>query len=822
MRTKFLLVLVPVVALASGLQTYQAVHSSGVSERRSEAARMQELVRRQAARMDTFSSSYEGRSNAVAAMAAGYRGGDPAELRSMLRQTITDPRNGAIAGLGTYFEPKAFSPLDQTRPRGTQDGTGAKNGYNAQGRFAPYWDRYSDKHGALTSYPLDKLDQQSWYTQPKAAGTTVVTEPYLFEGVLMASYMAPIKRGTTYVGAVGLDVLLDDIHAQVAKVRALDTGYAMLVSNGGMFISAPEHGLIGKKDLADVSKRQGAGALRSVQRAVKAGRSGRVDTRDPFTGKQVTLFYAPVKTGGWSVLVSVPRSELTAGATTLRNRMLLVAGLILALLVGAIALVATRLTRPLRGLTLAARRIASGDLDVDVRQTSRDEVGQVQAAFADMVDYLSETADAAERIAREEVDLELTPRSEQDRLTRAFDQMLVQLRSMRDAAAQVARGELDIDLTTHGEGSASHALSEIVRYLRSTSDAVGVEFAEIREHLEEQARVAERIAQGDLSIRPQARGERDVLGLAFATMVDNLRDMIAELGTAARAVDGSSDRVARTAAEVSMGVEEIATSISDVASGTVETTDSTARTATLAHDARVSVQDARELAAAGRVAAQGASDTMREVDETAREVAVAIARLADRSKQITGIVETITGIADQTNLLALNAAIEAARAGDQGRGFAVVADEVRKLAEESQDAARSIGTIVDEIRTETDSTVLAIEGSVAQTTRGTDVANSARESFESIDRQMGETVERVGEIAEAARALAEVAQRSGEQVTQVSAATQQSAASLGEITEAAGELARMSGRLLELTDRFDVGTDERRADAAAIVVPRAA
>jgi methyl-accepting chemotaxis protein len=44
----------------------------------------------------------------------------------------------------------------------------------------------------------------------------------------------------------------------------------------------------------------------------------------------------------------------------------------------------------------------------------------------------------------------------------------------------------------------------------------------------------------------------------------------------------------------------------------------------------------------------------------------------------------------------LNAAIEAARAGEQGRGFAVVAEEVHKPAEQSQDAAKKIASLLKE------------------------------------------------------------------------------------------------------------------------------
>ncbi len=193
---------------------------------------------------------------------------------------------------------------------------------------------------------------------------------------------------------------------------------------------------------------------------------------------------------------------------------------------------------------------------------------------------------------------------------------------------------------------------------------------------------------------------------------------------------------------------------------------------------------------------------MAAVRDSTEQVTTAIRSLADKSDEIGGIVSTIGGIAEQTNLLALNAAIEAARAGEQGRGFAVVAEEVRKLAEESQSAAGTISSLIEQIQGETSRTVELVEDAAARSQAGAEVVGTARDAFDRISDAVADVSDRIAAIAAATNDVAGVAEQSSASAEQVSASTEQTSASTQQIAASAQDLARTAEELEHLVQQF--------------------
>lgn len=155
-----------------------------------------------------------------------------------------------------------------------------------------------------------------------------------------------------------------------------------------------------------------------------------------------------------------------------------------------------------------------------------------------------------------------------------------------------------------------------------------------------------------------------------------------------------------------------------------------------------------KVAAASEQIFQKAVGYLDNISNTMNTATSSVQNLSKRSEEISGIIQVITSIADQTNLLALNAAIEAARAGENGKGFAVVADEVRKLAEQTNEAAKQIIDLIQDVDIETNSTMKTMENQLTNVEEQLQFIRDGGKALQDTMERVKEVDESVGEIAQ--------------------------------------------------------------------------
>ena len=355
-------------------------------------------------------------------------------------------------------------------------------------------------------------------------------------------------------------------------------------------------------------------------------------------------------------------------------------------------------------------------------------------------------------------------------------------------------------------------------------------------YLTDMARVADQLAEGNLSVTPVPRGPSDAFGGAFGRMVATLRDLVSRLRATSQQLAGSAEEISVSSHAIQKGAESQAASSDETSSTLVEmaaqisaVAKNTQALAANVDETASSIQQMSTLvqrtAQSSEVLLKAVDETtttldqinssiqdvghrVRQVDEVSRRTVEEttergtalqseILSIGVRAQDIGKIIKVIEAIADQTNLLALNAAIEAARAGDAGRGFAVVADEVKKLAERSVKATGEIASVIEGMQKDT-------HKAVATTER---VLSDMVGAITKTSRMVGEVNELTQKQASGATQIQAVAQRISDVSRQVSTAAQEQAIGAREILKAVAGMNAMTQQVADATVEQKKGGD---------------
>lgn len=242
---------------------------------------------------------------------------------------------------------------------------------------------------------------------------------------------------------------------------------------------------------------------------------------------------------------------------------------------------------------------------------------------------------------------------------------------MIDVMKRVASGDLsqnELSVGTKNEiGGMAEAFNQMLRTLRVL------------------ASTADRMAQGNLvgqvSLHGQVADSFNRMLESQRTIVRQMAESAAELGSAAAEIYAASQGQEASATKQSAGVEEISRTMQSL------------------------LDSASHIAESAR----GVFSNAERTKETANGMVKQIAELSRHTSRIGELLEVIRDIADRSDLLALNASLEATRAGESGRSFSLVAGEMRRLAERVTATVQDVKALVNDVQSSGTSTVMATE-----------------------------------------------------------------------------------------------------------------
>lgn len=234
-------------------------------------------------------------------------------------------------------------------------------------------------------------------------------------------------------------------------------------------------------------------------------------------------------------------------------------------------------------------------------------------------------------------------------------------------------------------------------------------FSILKDSISEKAKQAEEIASGNLVVEVTPLSENDTMGIAFSSMIVNLRDQIEKITEGVNVLSSSSSEIMAMVSQLASGSAETATSVSETTSTVEEVKQTIELSNQKATEVSESAQKISLISQDGKVSIHETIEGMNKIKEQMESIASIVIQLSEKSNIIGEIAATVNDLSEQSNLLAVNASIEAAKAGEQGKGFTVVAQEIKNLAERSKESTVQIRTILADIQKGISNAVMATE-----------------------------------------------------------------------------------------------------------------
>jgi methyl-accepting chemotaxis protein len=441
--------------------------------------------------------------------------------------------------------------------------------------------------------------------------------------------------------------------------------------------------------------------------------------------------------------------------------MLMIGVSLLAISIGMLMsfLVTRRITRPVNACIEAANKIAAGNMDVQLDVSGKDETGILQAAMQKMVEAVNGLVTDANMLVAAAVDGKLATRADAGKhqgdfqkiisgVNRTLDAVVGPLNVAADYVNRISKGDMPPLISDNYNGDFNNIKNNLNILIEATNKITAA---------------AKEVSNGNLLVELKERSPQDELMLSLSAMVENLKDIVGQVMSAAANVASGSQELSSSTTQMSQGATEQAASAEEASSSMEEMSSSIK-------------QNADNATQTEKIAIKSAKD--------AKEGGAAVTETVRAMKEIAGKISIIEEISRQTNMLALNAAIEAARAGEHGKGFAVVAAEVRKLAERSQEAAGEISEL---------------------SVSSVDVAEKAGDMLTRMLPDIQKTAELVQEISASSKEQDTGANQINIAIQQLDQVIQQNASATEQMAATAEELAAQAEQLQSSISFFNIG-----------------
>ena len=291
---------------------------------------------------------------------------------------------------------------------------------------------------------------RGWYKAAKAAGTTVVTDPYMdvLIGGMCITIASPVYRDGQLVGVLGADFTLDYINDVVNSIP-YDTGeYGFLIDASGNYIMHENQDYLPGEDTAVAV----ASVMPGIVSIVNSP-AGQVVLTSDYDGEKNYFVTSSVEGCDWLLGLAMPRSNVSRNVTSL----VVLSIIIIMIAIVAVVLIMTKLIgqqlAPMENMKIFIKDKIIGDDSID---KSGSEVQQISYLLEELenrvIDTIHKTQDESQII--------------RDKMVSASDK----IREINDNISEINSAMQRTESGIGSQTTSIHSIEEICNSVNSATE----------------------------------------------------------------------------------------------------------------------------------------------------------------------------------------------------------------------------------------------------------------------------------------------------------------------------------------------------------------
>ena len=248
-----------------------------------------------------------------------------------------------------------------------------------------FWYVYVDGKGYaphevtdISKYDTNDLNSLVWFTVPKNNGRAVWLPPYITETInaRVLSYNVPVYKDGVFVGVIGIEIDYSTMAKQVDNIKLYKHGYAFINDANGKLIYHPYIDVLSLPE-------------EEIPKVPDGLLGNNYSHRYEFEGVERQAVCLDLS-NGMRLNVSAPVHELNGDWEKLIIKTILISFGLLVVFSLLSLFFADRITKPLVELTKAAEQVNKGNYDVELKPTSKDEIGILTYSFSQLASHIKE------------------------------------------------------------------------------------------------------------------------------------------------------------------------------------------------------------------------------------------------------------------------------------------------------------------------------------------------------------------------------------------------------------------------------------------------